>query len=136
MLLLLGIFGMQFRSYIPKDRMHHDFIPCENRSMNASKEIWMSHLCRELIWDCLCGGVQYYKLEEIDRVYDFLAGLNSKFDVVRGRVLGQRLIPTLMEVCSEVRLEEDRSIAMKVIATPVTDSVAFSSKSSSSTGDK
>ena len=37
-------------------------------------------LCRELIWDCPCGRVQYYKLEEVDRVYDFLAGLNSKFD--------------------------------------------------------
>jgi len=86
-------------------------------------------LCRELVWDCPCGGVQYYKLEEVDRVYDFLADLNSKFDVVQGRMLGQKPTPTLMEVCSEVRLEEDRSSAMNVMATSVIDSVVFSAKS-------
>ena len=90
-------------------------------------------LCRELIWDCRCGGVQYYKLEEVDCVYDFLTSLNSKFDVVRSRILGQRPISTLMEVCLEVRLEEDRSSAMNITATSITDSTAFNAKSSGTT---
>ncbi|KAA0042083.1 reverse transcriptase [Cucumis melo var. makuwa] len=71
-------------------------------------------LCRETVWDTPNDGTQYTKLEEIDRVYDFLAGLNSKFDIVCGRILGQRPLPSLMEVCFEVYLEEDRTNAMIV----------------------
>ena len=94
---------------------------------NKLSFIWQKmDLCRELIWDCPCGGVQYYKIEEVDHVYDFLASLNSKFDAVRGQILGHRSIPTLMEVCSEVHLEEDRSSAMNIITASVTDFVAFS----------
>ena len=69
-------------------------------------------------------------------MYDFLAGSNSKFDAVPGRILGQRPILTLMEVCSKVLLEEDRFSAMNIITTFVTDSTAFSAKSSGTTGDK
>ncbi|KAA0059871.1 uncharacterized protein E5676_scaffold184G00750 [Cucumis melo var. makuwa] len=61
----------------------------------------------------------------IDHVYDFLAGLNSKFDVLRGHILRQRPIPSLMEVCSKVRLEEDRVNVMKIMTVSATDSVAF-----------
>ncbi|KAA0051253.1 Beta-galactosidase [Cucumis melo var. makuwa] len=69
-------------------------------------------LCRETVWDTPNDGTQYAKLEEADRVYDFLAGLNPKFDTVYGRILGQRPLPSLMEVCFEVRLAEDRTNAM------------------------
>ncbi|XP_038875253.1 uncharacterized protein LOC120067757 [Benincasa hispida] len=61
----------------------------------------------------------------MDRVYDFLAGLNPKFDVVRSRILGTRPVPSSMEVCSEIRLEEDRSNAMNNPVTKSTDSAAF-----------
>ncbi|KAA0049822.1 reverse transcriptase [Cucumis melo var. makuwa] len=37
------------------------------------------------------------------------SGLNPKFDIVCGRTLGQRPLPSLMEVCFEVRLEDDTS---------------------------
>ena len=37
--------------------------------------------------------VQYSRVAEIDRIYDFLAGLNSKFDIIRGRILGQDQFP-------------------------------------------
>ncbi|TYK00188.1 Copia protein [Cucumis melo var. makuwa] len=72
-------------------------------------------LCRETVWDTPNDGTQYAKLEDADRVYDFLAGLNPKFDTVYGRILGQRPLPSLMEVCFEVRLEEDRTDAMSVL---------------------
>ena len=50
--------------------------------------IWQEmDLCREIVWNCPCEGVQYSNIEEVDHVYDFLAGLNSKFDLVRGRIL-------------------------------------------------
>ncbi|KAA0058395.1 Copia protein [Cucumis melo var. makuwa] len=49
----------------------------------GSVGLWLEmNLCREITWDCPCGGFQYSKIKEVDRVYDFLAGLNSKFDVV------------------------------------------------------
>ncbi|KAA0037943.1 putative mitochondrial protein [Cucumis melo var. makuwa] len=57
-------------------------------------------------------GIQYAKLEEADRIYDFLAGLNPKFDTVYGRILRQRSLPSLMEVCFEVRLKKDRTNVM------------------------
>ncbi|TYK26874.1 Beta-galactosidase [Cucumis melo var. makuwa] len=44
-------------------------------------------------------------------------GLNPKFDNVCGRILRQRPFPSLMEVCFEVRLEEDRTNAMGVLTT-------------------
>ncbi|KAA0064303.1 Retrovirus-related Pol polyprotein from transposon TNT 1-94 [Cucumis melo var. makuwa] len=72
-------------------------------------------LCRETVWDTPNDDTQYAKLEEVDRVYDFLARLNPKFDTVCGRILGQRPLPSLMEVCFEVRLEEDRTNAMGVL---------------------
>ena len=55
-------------------------------------------LGRELVWNSSNDGVQYSRFEEVDRIYDFLAGLNSKFDIVREHILGQRPIPSLMEV--------------------------------------
>ncbi|KAA0058176.1 Retrovirus-related Pol polyprotein from transposon TNT 1-94 [Cucumis melo var. makuwa] len=83
-------------------------------------------LCRETVWDTPNDGTQYAKLEEADHVYDFLAGLNPKFDTVCGYILGQRPLPSLMEVCFEVRLEEDRTNAMGVLTIPTIDSAAFS----------
>ena len=41
-----------------------------------------------------------------------------------------------MEVCSEIRLEEDRTSAINISATPTIDSVAFSVRSSNSGSDK
>ena len=82
----------------------------------------------QLVWRDPTDGVQYSRIEENDRIYDFLAGLNPKFDVVRGRILGQIPISSLMEVCSEIRLEEDRTSAMNIFATPTIDSAAFSAR--------
>ncbi|KAA0054884.1 Beta-galactosidase [Cucumis melo var. makuwa] len=93
-------------------------------------------LCRETVWDTPNDSTQYAKLEEADRVYDFLAGLNPKFDNVCGRILGQRPLPSLMEVCFEVRLEEDRTNAMSVLTTPTIDSAAFSARFSNHDSDK
>ncbi|KAL0556855.1 hypothetical protein IC582_005372 [Cucumis melo] len=93
-------------------------------------------LCRETVWDIPNNGTQYAKLEEVDRVYDFFVGLNPKFDIVCGRILGQRHLPSLMEVCFEVRLEEDRTNAMGVLTTPTIDSATFSTRSSNHDNDK
>ena len=77
---------------------------------------------RKLVWSNPSDGLQYSRIEEIDRIYDFLLGsLNPKFDIVQGRILGQRSIPSLMEVCSEIRLKEDRTSAISISATPTID---------------
>ncbi|KAA0050819.1 Beta-galactosidase [Cucumis melo var. makuwa] len=69
-------------------------------------------------------------------IYTAKTGLNPKFDNVCGRILGQRPLPSLMEVCFEVRLEEDRTNAMGVLTTPTIDSAAFSARSSNHDSDK
>ncbi|KAA0050709.1 Beta-galactosidase [Cucumis melo var. makuwa] len=68
-------------------------------------------LCKETVWDTPNDSTQYAKLEEADPVYDFLAGLNPKFD-------------------------NDRTNAMGVLTTPTIDSAVFSARSSNHDGDK
>ena len=90
---------------------------------NKLSLLWQEmDLYRETVWDTPNDGKQYTKLEEDDCVYGFLSGLNPKFDTVCGRILKQRPLPSLMEVCFEVRLEEDRTNAMDVLTTPTIDS--------------
>lgn len=49
---------------------------------------------------------QFKKIEENDRVFMFLAGVNAVFDEVKGCVLGRHPLPSLCEVLSELRQEE------------------------------
>ena len=55
---------------------------------------------------------------------------------MQGRTLGQRPIPSLMEVCSKVHLEKGRLNAMNLMSVSATDFVAFSAKLSGSDNDK
>ncbi|TYK26682.1 UBN2_3 domain-containing protein [Cucumis melo var. makuwa] len=41
------------------------------------------------------------RIEEVDMIYVFVAGLNPKFGIIRRRILNQRPIPSLMDVCYE-----------------------------------
>lgn len=51
---------------------------------------------------------------EKDRIYDFLAGLNSKFDAVRVQILGREDLPSLNETISIIRVEEGwRSVILE-----------------------
>ena len=85
----------------------------------------MSRDCLRLsLWRCF------------DCVYDYLGGLNPKFDLVHGRILGHRSISSFMEVCYKVSLEEDCISAMNIVTLPAIDSAAFSAKFSSSFNDK
>lgn len=45
-------------------------------------------LCSESFWNCPSDGIQHSGLEEVGRIYDFLAGLNLMFDVVCGPYTG------------------------------------------------
>ncbi|TYJ97336.1 reverse transcriptase [Cucumis melo var. makuwa] len=65
-------------------------------------------LCREVVQNCTSGGIQCSRIEEIDRIYDFLA----------------------------IRLEEDRTSTMYILATPAIDYVAFSARPSTHDGKK
>ncbi|TYK05668.1 UBN2_3 domain-containing protein [Cucumis melo var. makuwa] len=81
--------------------------------------------CRETVWDTSNDGIQYAKLEKADRIYDFLVELNPNFDTVCCHILGQRPFPSLMEVCFEVRLEENRTNVMGVLTTPALNLLAL-----------
>lgn len=61
--------------------------------LNKLPLIWQEmNMCREIVWNYPSDGIQHSRLEELDRIYDFLVGLDSKLDVVRGRILGQKPI--------------------------------------------
>ena len=99
--------------------------------------IWQeTDLCRELVWSSPSDGLHYSIIGGSDWIYDFLAGLNPKFDVVRGMILGQRSILSLMKVYFEIRVEEDCTRSMSILATPTTDFVAFSARSFTSGSEK
>lgn len=87
-------------------------------------------LCREIVWNTPNDDMQYAKLEEVVWIYDFLASFNPKFDSVCGRTLGQRPLSSLMKVCFEVHLKEDRMNAISVLITLAIDYVAFNARSS------
>lgn len=48
----------------------------------------------------------YKMMVDVSRVYKFLAGLNSEFDQVCGRIPGRNSIPPIGEVFAEVSHEE------------------------------
>ena len=62
--------------------------------------------------------------------------MNSKFDIVQGRILGQSLIPFLMDVCYEVHLEEDKVNAINIMTVYAIDFATFSVKLSGFDNDK
>ncbi|KAJ9671063.1 hypothetical protein PVL29_027182 [Vitis rotundifolia] len=49
---------------------------------------------------------------EDNRIFKLLAGLNVKFDEVRGRIIGRQPLPSIGEVFSEVGREESRRNVM------------------------
>ena len=57
-------------------------------------------------WECRGDTVKYKKKLENEIVFEFLAGLNQELDDVRGRILGQRFLPSTREVFAEVRRKE------------------------------
>lgn len=51
--------------------------------------IWQEiDLCKEIVWNCPNDGLQHSRIAEIDRIYNFLADLQSKYDVARRHILG------------------------------------------------
>ena len=63
-------------------------------------------------WHCTEDSALFKRRLEKERVFEFLAGLNRDLDNVRGRILGQRPLPSTREVFSEVRREAARRKVM------------------------
>ena len=67
--------------------------------------------CKEE-WECTGDNVCFKKKMENEKVFEFLARLNRELDNVRSRVLSCRSLPSIREVFSEVRREENRRKVM------------------------
>ncbi|XP_071902713.1 uncharacterized protein [Coffea arabica] len=63
---------------------------------------------RTLDLNCSKCAVFIKRFIERDRVYDFLASLNSEFDLVRIQISGKPEFPSLTEAISQIRAEESR----------------------------
>ena len=57
---------------------------------------------------CSENATPHKRFVEKERIYDFLAGLNSEFDAVRVQIPGKEDLPSLNEVISLIRAEEGR----------------------------
>ena len=61
---------------------------------------------------CSIDAASFKEYVESERLFKFLAGLNSKFDPVRSRILGSEPLPSLREAFAHVQNEESRRLAM------------------------
>ena len=71
---------------------------------NMLKSLWQElDLFYDLEWSCTEDSAQYQRTMEKDRDMEFLAGLNTDLDEVRGCVLGKEPLPSISKAFSEVR---------------------------------
>ncbi|RVW47383.1 Retrovirus-related Pol polyprotein from transposon TNT 1-94 [Vitis vinifera] len=63
-------------------------------------------------WECMGDSVRFKKKMENERVFEFLTRLNRELDDVRSRVLSRQPLPSIREVFSEVRREENKRKVM------------------------
>ena len=81
--------------------------------LNSLNRIWQDlDLFNTYEWKSTENGRHHKKTMEDNRIFKFLAGLNVKFDEVRGRIIGIQPLPSIGEVFSEVRREESRRNVM------------------------
>ncbi|XP_028768483.1 uncharacterized protein LOC114726085 [Neltuma alba] len=59
-------------------------------------------------WVCQSDGLNFRKIVEKERCFDFLLGLNVTFEDVRGCIMGMQPLPSLEDVFNMVRYEESR----------------------------
>jgi hypothetical protein len=80
---------------------------------NTTKSFWLElDYYQDFKMQCSDDVVILKKYMEIERIFEFLAGLNIKFDQVRVQILGKESLPLLNEVLSLIRAEEGRRIMM------------------------
>jgi hypothetical protein len=80
---------------------------------NTMKSFWLElDYYQDFKMQCSDDVVILKKNMEIERIFEFLAGLNIEFDQVRVQILGKESLPLLNEVLSLIRAEEGRRIMM------------------------
>jgi len=61
---------------------------------------------------CAANAVKFQQLVEDGQIYEFLVGLNSKYDQVRVKILRNEPLPSLQEMFVYIHYEESRRGAM------------------------
>jgi uncharacterized Zn finger protein len=80
---------------------------------NTMKSFWLElDYYQDFKMQCSDDVVILKKYMEIERIFEFLVGLNIEFDQVRVQILGKESLPLLNEVLSLIRAEEGRRIMM------------------------
>nr|CAN67620.1 hypothetical protein VITISV_004593 [Vitis vinifera] len=75
---------------------------------NSLKRLWQDlNLYNDYEWKSPENCNQHKKTMEDNRIYKFLVGLNVEFDEVQGRIIGRSPLPSISNVFSEVRREEN-----------------------------
>ena len=67
---------------------------------------------------CTADAAEDHKEKEMERLFEFLAGLDKTYDEIRGRILGHQPLPSVPEAFSILRNEESRRNTMLKRDTP------------------
>lgn len=65
-------------------------------------------MLEDVMWSCPEDSKRYKQIQDRERIYKFLLGLNQELDEVRGRILSIKPLPSVREVFAKVRREETR----------------------------
>jgi len=77
----------------------------------------------EITWEYSGDGGKYDKTVEKEKVFDFLHGLNSNLDEVRGILLRKNPFPSMRKAFAEVRREESIKKMMLPASRPLDNEV-------------
>ena len=100
----------EFKCLIHETKKGSDIVAAYYNIMNS---LWQElDLYYDGEWKCGDDSKRFKRLQEKERVFEFLAGLNPNLDEVRGRVLNKEPLPAIREVYAYVRREESRRKVM------------------------
>ena len=104
---------------------------------NKLSLLWQEmDLCKETIWNTPNDAIEYAKLEAANHIYNFLVGLNPKFDVVLVVYLNKDIfLPKLKCVLKSI-LKKICTNVMSVLTTLAIASSVFSARSSNPNNHK
>jgi len=90
---------------------------------NTMKSFWLElDYYQDFKMQCSNDAVILKNYVERERIFEFLAGLNIKFDQIRVQILGKESLPSLNEVFLVIRAEEGRrTVMLEVLNTEGSD---------------
>jgi len=96
---------------------------------NTLQELWQEmDLFYDPIWECTTNSLKYGKMLEKEKIFDFLQGLNSDLDEVRGHLLGVKTSSFPPRGICRGKKRESRKRVMLPVGDPSAGSTLITTK--------